>query len=183
MPRTKVVVEKVPTTGQPLATDLHSYTPLVAIAFVSVIAAHIMRDAYNLNFLPMFMSLFLIMFGMLKLFDIESFVDIFSRYDVVSSRIRGYAYLYPFIQLSLGFAYLGNYFPQQTSIVLIALSGLSLLSVMLQGRERRTVVCGALGCVVRVRLGRVTLVENLLMLVMGCAHLATHTNYWNNIPS
>lgn len=160
--------------------EAYAYMPLVAITFISVLAAHVMRDAYDTRFMPIFMSFWLIQFALVKLFDVQGFVGMFSQYDIISSRFPGYGYVYPFLELALGLAYLGNYFPFQTSIVLLAVASLGLLGVILQKRKG-AVYCACMGTITRVPLGRVTVIENLLMIAMVAAHLAHHTNYWNNV--
>lgn len=157
------------------ATRPEAYMPLVSIAFISVLAAHVMRDAYGARFMPIFMSFWLIQFALVKLFDVQGFVDMFERYDLVASRVRGYGYLFPFIELALGLAYLGNYAPFYTSIVLLIVAFLGLASVLLN-RNKSKLHCACMGTVAKVPLGRITIVESLLMLLMGAALLAQYMN-------
>jgi hypothetical protein len=48
------------------------------------------------------MGVFYIIVSLLKLRDINGFVDAFAKYDVISSRYRYYGYVYPFLELVLG---------------------------------------------------------------------------------
>ena len=52
------------------------------------------------------MGCIFIIFGLLKLYDIHMFSQIFQKYDIISKNIPAYSYAYPFIEISLGIAYL-----------------------------------------------------------------------------
>jgi len=157
-----------------------AYMPLLAMTFTSLLAAEVLHSSYSeITVMPMFMGIWLIQFSLIKLFDLQGFVERFSRYDVISSRVQAYGYVYPFIELALGLAFLGNYYPFYSSLVLLVISALSLLNVLLQ-RGRASVYCACMGSLVRVPLGRITAIENMAMLLMAAAHMAQHMNYWNN---
>ena len=49
-----------------------------------------------------FMGFIFIFFGLLKLYDLNKFVNIFSKYDIISKKFPFYAFLYPFIEIFIG---------------------------------------------------------------------------------
>jgi len=52
-----------------------------------------------------YMGSILIFFGILKLYDIEQFVKIFEKYDIIAQKYRFYGYMYPFIEILLGYCF------------------------------------------------------------------------------
>ena len=46
------------------------------------------------------MGCIFIIFGLLKLYDIHMFSQIFQKYDIISKNIPAYSYAYPFIEIS-----------------------------------------------------------------------------------
>jgi len=48
----------------------------------------------------------LILFGILKLINLNKFVDIFRKYDIIGKHIPLYAFSYPFLEIILGILYL-----------------------------------------------------------------------------
>ena len=55
------------------------------------------------------MGCIFIIFGLLKIVNLPKFVQIFNKYDIISKNIPYYGYIYPFIEISLGLAYLKKY--------------------------------------------------------------------------
>ncbi len=42
-----------------------------------------------------FMGLFLVIYSMFKIFDLNGYADGFEMYDLLAKRVRAYAYMYP----------------------------------------------------------------------------------------
>ena len=80
-----------------------SYIPLFALIFVALLAAvakQVHYGSWGLQSAMLdFMGLFLLSFSMLKLFDLKGFAAGFQKYDLLASRLPGYALLYPFVSL------------------------------------------------------------------------------------
>ena len=75
------------------------------------------------------MGCIFILFGFLKIINLEKFVEIFTKYDIVSQKIPQYAYIYPFIEIILGIFYLRKYKLTETNIITLALMIISIISV------------------------------------------------------
>ena len=49
-----------------------------------------------------YMGVFLVFFDLLKIFDLEGFMNGFAMYDLIAKRNSTWGYVYPFIELALG---------------------------------------------------------------------------------
>ena len=114
-------------------------------------------------------SIFII-FGFLKIVNLPKFVQIFNKYDIISQKVPGYGYLYPFIEIALGIAYLRKYrldAVNGSTIILMIISIISVIISMVKGQKLR---CGCLGSFLHIPLSYVTLSENVVMGLMSAAH-------------
>jgi hypothetical protein len=118
-----------------------------------------------------FMGFFLLVFAMVKLFNLPSFATGFAKYDLLAARSRTYALLYPFLELALGLAYLAQWQPQITylaTIIILTFGSLGVLNTMRQGKQ---INCACMGQILDVPVSTVTLTENLSMSAMALAML------------
>ena len=114
-----------------------------------------------------FMGLFLVVFAMFKLFDLKGFANGYSMYDLLARRWRGWAYVYPFLELGLGLAYLARWEPMVVygaTVVLLIFGALGVLNALRRGLD---VDCACMGTVLRVPLSTVALLEDLGMAGMA----------------
>mgnify|MGYP006087960885 CR=1 FL=1 len=114
-----------------------------------------------------FMGLILIIFGIMKLYNLSKFVKIFGKYDIISNKFNLYGYLYPFIEILLGILILKNYYINPTLNFIIILMIISIISVILSLIKGEKLRCGCLGSFFHMPLSYVTLSENILMLIMS----------------
>ena len=117
-------------------------------------------------------SIFII-FGLLKIVNLPKFVQIFNKYDIISQKVPGYGYLYPFIEIALGIAYLRKYrldAVNGSTIILMIISIISVIISMVKGQKLR---CGCLGSFLHIPLSYVTLSENVVMGLMSAAHFTS----------
>ena len=78
-----------------------SYILLFCLA-VEAVSGH-----FNLHrFMPNFMAGFFLVFSFFKLLDLAGFAKSYAIYDVLAKKMPTYGYIYPFIELGLGAAYL-----------------------------------------------------------------------------
>ena len=120
------------------------------------------------KFMKNTMATVLILFGFLKLFNLSRFVHILSKYDLISKNFNLYGYLYPFIEILLGFLLLilkknKLKIVNQSIIYLMIISIISVLISILKGEKLR---CGCLGSFFHIPLSYVTLSENIFMILM-----------------
>lgn len=149
---------------------IKDFTPLIALfAVIVAISTGTMfyQSAGLMLFMQMFMAWFFLLFGVLKIMNLEAFAEAYAMYDVVARHSRVYAFIYPFIELGLGFAYLFGIALFYTNIVTLAIMLISALGVYLQLRKGEAIMCACLGVVFKVPMTWVTFFEDLLMAVMA----------------
>lgn len=144
------------------------YWPLAAlilVALLSSLALALRKDFFD--WMHFFMGILLCQFSMLKLFHISDFADGFQMYDLVAKKFRGYASLYPFIELGLGLAYLSFSYPFATYFITIIVMGIGVIGVVRALRAGLDVRCACMGTVLDVPLSTVTLSEDIGMGLMA----------------
>lgn len=152
------------------------YIPLMVIIGLALLAAAAKQAAYpgawsGMSWMPDFMGFFLVMFSMFKFFDPGGFADGFQMYDLLAGPMRGYAYVYPFIELGLGLGYLARWQPAAicaATIVVMVFGSLGVLNALRKGLDLE---CACMGTVLKVPLSTVALVEDLGMAAMAAAML------------
>lgn len=58
-----------------------------------------------------FMGGFFLVFAFFKLLTIRDFADSYAMYDIIAGKWKGWGFLYPFCELTLGIAYLIDFQP------------------------------------------------------------------------
>lgn len=148
-----------------------SFVPLIVI-FVLIIAFAVSISWYRQLFTYQsimidFMAGFFIVFGGFKLVKLSAFVEAYSMYDVITKRFKPYGYLYPFLEIGLGVAFLLRF-----EITIAAWATLVLMLINSIGayegiRDKKILMCACLGTVFKLPMSYVTLGEDLLMGVMA----------------
>lgn len=115
----------------------------------------------------LFMGGFFLIFGILKLIKLKAFAEAYQMYDIIAMRSKGYAFLYPFIEVALGIFFLLSFklvlINQITLIVML----ISAIGVYIKLRKKEKIMCACLGTVFKVPMTWVTLFEDLLMAIMA----------------
>jgi hypothetical protein len=114
-----------------------------------------------------FMAGFFIIFSLFKIFNLKNFVEAYSGYDIIAKRSQWYGYLYPFLELSLGIAYLFRFqlfFANIITIILMFISSIGVLQALL---KKNQIMCACLGAVFKIPMTYVTLAEDLIMGLMA----------------
>lgn len=143
------------------------YKPLIIILLISVFAAIEMATDGVMPFMNAAMGLFLLFLAALKFFDTKGFAEAFSQYDPLAAKIKGYAYLYPFIELALGAMYMSGAYPVMTNTILIVVLGITTIGVIQAVKTGRQLRCGCAGTTFSLPVGRVTIAENVIMITMA----------------
>ena len=104
-----------------------------------------------------------------QLWDVRNvfITDGFQMYDLLAKNFRPYAYVYPFIELALGLAYLAFWRPTTVYLATIIVLGFGALGVINALRRGLDVNCACMGNTLKVPLSTVALVENLGMVAMA----------------
>jgi hypothetical protein len=153
------------------------YGPLLSLVVVAGLAALAISAGFGevamRPFMHAYMGVFLSIFALLKLFDPKGFANGFEMYDLLASRARAYGYVYPFVELALGLAYLSFFLPVLTYVLTIAVFAFGTLGVVKALRQGLDIDCPCMGNILSVPLSTVTLTEDLGMVVMAAVLLFT----------
>ena len=151
-----------------------SFMPLVIIILlITVVVTSLgIRDILHNEFswntcMQHFMAGFFLVFSGFKLLDLKGFVQGYSQYDLLAMKVREYGYIYPFLELSLGIAYLVGVmspFLHLFTFLLMAFSGIGVLKKLAK-KEKFT--CACLGTFLNVPLTKITVVEDFGMAAMA----------------
>jgi hypothetical protein len=118
-----------------------------------------------------FMGFFLVVFAMLKLFDLGGFVRAFQKYDLLAKNSLVYARVYPFLELVLGMGYLSFSMPNVVYTATIVLMGGGTIGVLNAIAKKQNLKCACMGATLNVPLTSVALIEDLAMVVMAAIML------------
>lgn len=168
--------EPPPITPTPSPTATTYYPLLLLVAYIIGVTAAVEMVAGQFDWMRAmnhFMAGFFLTFSFFKLLNLNAFADAYMGYDVIAARSRGYALAYPFIELSLGFAYLTNVQPLLTNAITFVVLGISTIGVVQSLLAKRTIRCACLGSVFNLPMSSVTLIEDLTMVVMSAIMLLT----------
>lgn len=159
----------------PRAEKPTTYFPLFLVLCYLVGLTAAVEIAFG-SFDPMramahFMAGFFLVFSFFKLLDVRAFADAYGSYDVVAARWPLYGFVYPFIELALGVAYLTHAAPLATNVVTLVVMGVSAIGVVKALLARRKIRCACLGTVFNLPMSKITLIEDGLMLAMAAGML------------
>lgn len=154
---------------------LETYRPILLIfgyiTFISLLAQHANSSFNMMQWMNHFMAGFFIAFSFFKFLDLKGFAESYAMYDIVAKRWPGYGYLYAFIELALGFAYLTGFNPLLTNIITCLVMTVSLTGVLQSVLDKKKIKCACLGAVFNLPMSTVTIVEDALMIVMSAIML------------
>jgi len=147
-----------------------TYKPLLLvfsfILGISLIASY--KNEFNpMQWMTNFMAGFFIAFSFFKLLNLKGFADSYSSYDILAKKVYSYGFIYPFIELALGVAYLTGFNMQMTNIATIIVMGFSSIGVIQAVSNKRRIQCACLGAVFNLPMSTVTIIEDLLMVAMA----------------
>ena len=117
--------------------------------------------------LPDFMGLFFGVFSFFKYLDLRGFQSSFRRYDPLAKVIPFYAWLYPFLELSLGVLFLMRLELQLALWLTVAILGITTIGVVKVLLSKKEIDCACLGSVLKLPMTEATLIENTLMIAMA----------------
>jgi copper chaperone CopZ len=152
-------------TYYPLLLVIGYLVGLVALLEIAAGSFHWMRAMGH------FMGGFFIAFSFFKLLDLRGFFSSYQTYDVLARRSVAYGYAYPFIELSLGAAYLVGFQPTITNVATLVIMILGLVGVTQALLAKRKIQCACLGTVFQLPMSSVTFIEDGLMAGMAVVML------------
>jgi len=147
------------------APTLLSLVPLFVA--VGLIGAGSLASGGVDGFMGRFMGGFFLVFGGLKLLDLRGFVSAYAMYDLLAARVTAYGWVYPFLEVALGLAYLAapNWPTLHAfTLGLMLFSSVGVIQAVSRGEKLK---CACMGTAFNLPMTTVTVVEDLGMAAMA----------------
>lgn len=119
------------------------------------------------RFMNDLMAVFFITFAGFKFVNIEMFAMHYKLYDIVAMRYPAWGFMFPFVEVSLGFAHLLSSGSFVLSTLTLLVTGISGIGVWRELQNRSEIMCACLGEFIRLPLSKVSLIENAAMFGMA----------------
>jgi len=119
------------------------------------------------DFMTVYMGIFFILFSLMKMPDWKGFIEAFSTYDILAKNIPGYAMIYPALEFILGILFITNSFISVAAWITIIALGIGGIGVTQKILKKEKFQCACLGTFINVPLTKVTLLEDIIMVVMA----------------
>jgi glutaredoxin len=156
--------------------DATTYKPVIYLFAVAAATALMLSigflGAITWQTLGWFISISMILLGMQKLRDIESFTTMFLNYDLLARRWVPYAYVYPWVETGAGILMTGmllTWLAAPAALFIATVGAISVFKAVYI--DKRKLKCACLGGNSNVPLGFVSLTENLMMMGMAIVML------------
>jgi glutaredoxin len=150
-----------------------TYQPVLAVFAVTLPAAITACLAIESGFdflriVELFIAFSMIVLGILKLQDLQSFATGFVQYDFVARRYVPYSYVYPFVEAGAGVLMIAGLWPWVVAPFVLLVSTIGAISIIKAVYiEKRDLNCACVGGGSSVPLGFISLTENLMMMAMA----------------
>jgi hypothetical protein len=171
------LTEKKRDMGSPVAAQSEPATPDQSLAPLFIVFTYIAGGVLLRAFISgdfsfhtlmgNFMGGFFVVFSLFKMINLSGFADGYGTYDLLAKRSRLYSLAYPFIELGLGVAYLSSVAPVVTNVLPIVIMSIGAVGVARALSKKQAIQCACLGTALKLPMTKVTLAEDLLMVVMA----------------
>ena len=154
-----------------------SYLPIFLIfgyiAGITLLIQYAQGSFSPMQWMSHFMAGFFLVFSFFKLMNLRGFAEGYQTYDIVAKKIPAWGFIYPFVELFLGISFLAGFNPIGTNIATLVVMGVSCIGVIQSLLKKTPFQCACLGTVIKLPLSKVTLFEDLLMVVMSAIVIVT----------
>ncbi len=148
-----------------------TYKPILLIFAYIVGVTLVLQLGYHhfdvMQWMQHFMAGFFLVFSFFKLLNLKDFAESYAMYDIVAKRINIWGFIYAFIELGLGIAYLINFNPLVTNSITFVVMSISIIGVLQSVLNKRKIQCACLGAVFNLPMSTVTIIEDALMIAMS----------------
>ena len=158
-------------TAEQAKSWFETYKPILLIfGYISVVTLLIQMRNNSFDFMQWmghFMAGFFLIFSFFKFLNLKGFAESYQMYDVLAKQIPVWGYLYAFVELGLGLAYLMNFQPMLINILTFVVMSISITGVLQSMLNKKKIQCACLGAVFNLPMSTVTIIEDALMIGMS----------------
>lgn len=162
-------------TAEEVKSWIATYKPILLIfSYITAITLLIQTGNHHFDLMQWmrhFMAGFFLVFSFFKLLNLKGFAESYVMYDVLAKRIPVWAYLYAFIELILGVAYVINFNPFITNTATALIMSVSIIGVLQTVLNKKKIQCACLGAIFNLPMSTLTIIEDGLMIVMSVTML------------
>lgn len=150
-----------------------NYQPIIVLFSIGLLLAIAvtwlkLEVIFNLKTIEWFISISMVLLGLQKLMDLESFTTMFLTYDLLAQRWVRYSYIYPFVEAGAGLMMIAGLLTWISAPAAFFVASIGAVSVFKAVYiDRRDLKCACVGGDSNVPLGFVSLTENLMMVGMA----------------
>lgn len=156
-------------------TWLQTYKPILLIfgyiTAITLLIEWVQGGFALMRWMNHFMAGFFFVFSFFKLLNLKGFAESYTMYDIIAKKWNTWGYLYAFVELALGFAFLTGFNPILTNAVTFVVMSLSIIGVLQSVFNKRKIKCACLGDVFNLPMSTVTIIEDALMIAMSAVML------------
>jgi copper chaperone CopZ len=165
------------TTASDSTSWLATYKPILLV-FAYILAITLLPQLNKGSFdgetwMRHFMAAFFLVFSFFKFLNLKAFADAYSSYDIIAKKWNGWGYVYAFIELALGLAFLSHFNPLLTNGVAFVVMSISIIGVLQSVFNKRKIPCACLGTVFNLPMSTITIIEDGLMIAMSAIMITT----------
>lgn len=166
---TNTVIDQ--STEDKTAFDLSKYKPIFlvfAYIFGVTLTIQLVNGAFDLKeWMRHFMAGFFLVFSFFKMLNLSGFADSYMGYDIIAKRWKAWGYIYAFIELFLGIAYVLNCCPLATNVAAFTVMTISIIGVLQSVLNKKKIQCACLGAVFDLPMSTITIIEDAIMILMS----------------
>lgn len=152
-----------------------TYKPVLLIfLYITGVTLLIQAGHHHFDFMQWmrhFMAGFFLVFSFFKMLNLKAFAESYAMYDVIAGKIPAWAYVYAFLELAFGIAFLADFNPLVTNLAVAIVMTASIAGVLKVVLNKRKIQCACLGAVFNLPMSTVTIIEDGLMIAMSVAML------------
>lgn len=152
-----------------------TYKPVLLIfIYIFALSSIVQFKQGSINYMEWmrhFMAAFFIVFSFFKMLNLKGFAESYMMYDVVAKKFPAWSYIYAFLELGLGIAFLLNFNPLITNISTVIIMSVSIIGVLQTVLNKKQIQCACLGAVFNLPMSTVTIIEDGLMILMSVTML------------
>lgn len=156
---------------------IETYKPILIIfgyiIGITLLVEYLHGEFSWMRWMNHFMAGFFLVFSFFKLLNLKGFAESYAMYDIVAKKFSGWGYIYAFIELALGLAFLTGVNPLLTNAVTFVVMTVSIIGVLQSVFYKRKIKCACLGAVFNLPMSTITIIEDALMIGMSGVMILT----------